>query len=492
MDTFSPVRYIRVATPWMIYIGGFGGYYCADFGYGGNYFSVTNVGPNNEVFNNDTFQQGILGGGQVGMHYHFQHPYYVGLVLSSAANANKARLTKLVNSQTSPGLRVFEINHKFRLQNSWDIAALIGADVTARTHIYAKVGGSAARFTHTVSITRAERFPFPIPFSQQTQRKTLWGWVLGLGLTHDLSKWFSVFEEYDHYDYGTRNLNSLNNIAPLIPILTNGENDRLTQHVSITANAIHVGLNFKLMDTFSHLRYIRVAAPWMIYIGGFGGYYRADFGYGGNYFSINSLTQPNNQLFNDGIHQQGLSGGEQVGVRYHFQHPYYVGLVLSSIANANRARLTEHIEDVVSPDLLAFDINHEFRLQSSWDIAALIGTDITAQTHIYAKVGGSLTRFTDTISLTQSNAFPVPIPFSQPTQGNTIWGWVLGLGLVHDLSQWFSVFAEYDHYDFGNRNLKSLDNVRPNRNFSRAGRLTQHVSITANTVRVGLNLKFEF
>ena len=320
--------------------------------------------------------------------------------------------------------------------------------------------------------------------------------MLGLGLAHDLSKRFNVFAEYDHDDYGTRNLNSLDNIAPP-QSLGAGNTDRLTQHVRITANAIRVGLNLKFMDTFAPVRYASVLNPWMVYIGSFGGYYWADVGYGGNYFST-IIAAPDdaggNQVFNNDTFQQGVSGGGQVGVQYHFQSPYYVGLVFSAAVNANKARLTESALDFVTPTAFGFSINHEFRLQNTLDIAALIGADITAQTHVYVKVGGASTHFTDTLSITQSSTFPFPIPFLQKTERKTLWGWVLGLGLAHDLSKWFNVFAEYDHDNYGTRNLNSLDNIAPPQALGAGNtdRLTQHVAITANTVRLGVNVTFEF
>lgn len=195
------------------------------------------------AFHNDAFQQGVSGGAQLGIQYHFQTPYYLGVVVSVMSNANKARLVELLENSIVPaGGIATDINQEFRAQSNLDIAALIGADITDHTHLYAKVGASCARFANHLFITQAAQAPFPIPSFQQIEKKNLWGWAVGLGLTRDLNKWMSMFLEYDHYDYGALNLRSLNNFTPLIPA---AQTDRLTQNVVFTANAIRIGLNVK-------------------------------------------------------------------------------------------------------------------------------------------------------------------------------------------------------------------------------------------------------
>jgi len=89
--------------------------------------------------------------------------------------------------------------------------------------------------------------------------------------------------------------------------------------------------------------------------------------------------------------------------------------------------------------------------------------------------------------------FPFPTPQSQRTQKENLWGWVAGVGLAHELSQYLSAFLEYTHYDYGKPSSSFGDLDVHIFDFSpRSTQYTQHVRITANAIRVGLNVKFEF
>jgi len=463
----------KTSDPWLFYIGGFAAYYSADFQYGGNYFSND---ANNQVYNNTSFQQGASGGGQIGMQYHFQSPYFLGLNFSADSNANKARLTVIAASAFPVGLSP-NLNHQFRIGVNVDMTGVIGTDITAKMHLYAKIGASYAELTHTLTGTPIGAFPSSTIIFARLQRKSLWGWVVGAGLTQDLSRWLNVFAEYDRYDYSNNELNSYDSLFP-------GNVDRLTQHMRATSSAVRVGLNVKFMDSFSPIGRITITNPWLIYLGGFAAYYSADFQYGGNYFST-FFGNDNSQIYNNTVFQQGVAGGGQLGFHYHFQSPYSFGFNFSVASNANKARLK--VSAVAAPpgDLIP-NINHQFRIATNMDMTGVIGADITAQTHLYAKIGASYAKLTHSIVGTLTTLPSPGIVFAQ-VQRQSLWGWVVGIGLTQDLSRYLNAFVEYERYDYGNNELNSLDSLLPGTGIDR---LTQHARITSSALRLGLNLKF--
>lgn len=484
MDTYFTVPSLMVINPWMVYIGLFGGYSTADFAYGANYFAtIAALLGGNQVFKSHVFQQGFSTGGQIGVNYHFCRPYFLGLVLSAQYNANQARLVEHVEDGVVTDLQTFDINHAFRLKKNLDIAALIGADITARTHIYAKVGSSYAQFTHKLFTTRARNFPFPIPVLQQTAHKDLWGLVLGLGITQDINRWVSLFAEYDHYNYENRNLNALDNIRP--NILSTTHRDHLTQHVELTAHSIYAGLNFRFMDNFRPAAYELTAIdPWIIYMGLFGGYYSADFSYGANYV----VDSPQyNQSYNNDTFQSAYSWGGQAGVQYYCRSLFYGGIEFIAMSNLNKAKLTEHVDDT---NVFSIDMNHQFRINHNLDFTGVFGVDITLSMRFYVKAGGSYAQYTHKFFTTFSRR-PLPTTIFEQDQHESIWGFVFGLGLTRDFGKWISAFAEYDHYDYGNRKLNNYDQITGPLNLQN-DRITQHATMTANTIRVGLNVKFAF
>jgi len=474
-------------NPWMFYLGAFGGYYSADFNHGANYFSQTVGGGNNQAYQNDVFQHGFSGGGQFGINYHFMSPYFVGLVFNATINSNKARISNSVENAVGVNGRSTIFINAYRIKSNYDIAALFGIDVTPQTHVYAKLGATCGDLSNELTTTVGFIFPFPTPFLQQTQTKNIWGWVLGLGLIHDLNKWLSAFVEYDYYDYGGYDLNAIDNIPGAIP--AGALRDRYSHNVRINASAFRLGLNLNFEKRYFGSRFINTANNfWMFYVGAFLGSYRADYSYGANYFS--NAASGTNQVINFDTNQQGISGGGQVGVLYHFHNTYFLGFVFSGMMNANKARLSPAIDDAVGASGDTFDINNEFRINANYDMALTLGADITPRTHVYAKLGGAFASFTQHLFVTQSQSIPFPIPDFVQTSSRTIWAWLLGAGLTYDISKWVSTFIEYDYYDYGRYNLSILDRIAPRITVAQADRLTQNVDINASMFRIGLNINF--
>ena len=446
----------KTAHPWSFYVGGFAAYYSANFQYGGNYFAND---ANNQVYNNAVFQQGVAGGGQLGVQYHLHSPYFLGLNLSAAINSSKARLA-LFAVPVLPGGFVPNLNHQFRIGSNVDMTGVLGADITPRTHLYAKIGASYAELTHAITGTPIVTSPSPSAVFARTQRKSLWGWIVGVGLTQDLSRWLNTFIEYDRYDYNSYGLNSFGSLFP-------GGVDHLTQHVKITAAAVRLGLNVKFMGNFTPAARMMITNPWLFYVGGFAAYYSADFQYGSNCFS----NFPSNQVNNNTIFQRGVAGGGQLGIQYHLHSPYFFGFSLGAASNASKARLTTL--DVFITGANPADTNHQFHIRSNVDMTGVLGADITSQTHLYAKIGASYAHLTHTITGTLIN-LPSPSAVFVQMQHKSLWGWLVGAGLTQDLNRWLSAFVEYDRYDYGNYELNSLEPLFPGGN----DRLTQHMRIT--------------
>jgi len=471
-------------NPWMFYLGAFGGYYSADFTYGATYFSSFQT--NNQEMFSDSFQHGFSGGGQAGVQYHFTSPYFVGLVFSGVMNSNKARLTELIQSEISLLFRGIQINHQFRVNSNYDLAAVFGIDITQRTQAYVKLGVTDGQLKDLVFATLTRTAPFPIRTLEQNQHKNIWGWVLGLGLSRDLNKWLSAFVEYDYYDYGRYNLDTLIRIPTIQSFF--GTRDILNQNVAIHSSAFRLGLNVNFGNRFFDNRYMMNADNnfWM-YLGVFAGSYYGDFGYGANYFS--NRSGGNNQIINRDAIQQGVSGGVQLGVQYHFKTPYFVGFAFSSMMNANKARSSDGIDNAIQ-GVDSFDVNQEFRINANYDLALTPGADITPRTHVYAKLGGAFARFKDHFFATRAQEFPFPSPTFDNSESKTIWGWLLGAGLTYDISKCVSTFVEYDYYDYGSYNLQSFNNISFFAFAGQADRITQHVDINASMFRVGLNVNF--
>lgn len=459
----------KTAHPWSFYVGGFAAYYSANFQYGGNYFAND---ANNQVYNNAVFQQGVAGGGQLGVQYHLHSPYFLGLNLSAAINSSKARLA-LFAVPVLPGGFVPNLNHQFRIGSNVDMTGVLGADITPRTHLYAKIGASYAELTHAITGTPIVTSPSPSAVFARTQRKSLWGWVVGVGLIQDLNRWLNAFVEYDRYDYGNSELKSLDSLFP-------GNVDRLTQHVRIVSSAVRLGLNVKFMSSFTPATRMMITNPWLFYVGGFAAYYSADYQYGGNYSS--NVAGGSNQTYNNIVFQRGVAGGGQLGIQYHLHSPYFLGFNVSAASNASKARLSV-IAIPAPPGGLIPNLNHQFRIGSNVDMTGVLGADITSRTHLYAKIGASYAGLTHSLTGTTN---PSTSAVFARTQRKSLWGWIVGVGLTQDLSRWLNTFIEYDRYDYNSYGLNSFGSLFP----GGVDHLTQHVKITAAAVRLGLNVKF--
>jgi len=466
--------------PWLVYAGVFGGYYNADFQYGGASFANSLTGQSSQVLGDIATQPGALGGLQFGFQYHFQSPYSLGINLSAAVNAGKGLLT---GQDVDEGNFPVDFNYQFRVNGNVDLTGVFGVDITPQTHLYVKAGASYGTLIQSFFTTYAQNFLNPIPVFQNIQHKTLWGWVVGLGLVHDISRWFSAFVEYDRYDYGNNNLTSLQNVA-IIP--SNSPVDNLEQHTRVTANALRLGFNVKFIGSYHPALHTIINNPWLLYLGGFAGYSTANYLYGATYFSNSLFLTPSASLLNRTAVTQGASGGGQLGFQYHFQNPYFLGMDVSMGIDADKARATDILFG--APDGLFPTLGFQARTAYNLGLAGVFGLDITPRTHLYAKLGAAYTRFIETLSGNNTEN-ESPNQLFDLHRHHYFWGWLFGVGLSRDLNRWLSIFAEYNQFDYGNNDIAALDTLFGGGN-NGIDHLTQHPRLTSSTVRLGLNLKF--
>ena len=472
-------------SPWMFYFGIYTGSLTADFTYSGTYFANR---PSNQEVGNDTFQQGYLIGDQAGIQYHFNSPYFIGLNVSIMANTdkrNEARLSSYLDDTSVVGAQSFSLDNRFRINSNVDIAALGGIDITPHTRIYMKVGASRAEFAQHLRYTRRRGASIPQVFSQLTDNQSVWGVTAGVGLSYNFYRWLSIFTEYDQYYYGHRNLKTQDGINPLLGI---GQGAHLTHNVTLSSSTVKLGLNFEFNNDFYHAQQVLWPdAWWSFYFGVAGGYYSSDFHYQADY----SSNRPGNNGIRNDVFQNGVLGGAQIGAFVHFRSPYYVGLEFSYLGNAEKARLSKAIDDTISAGT-SFSVNNQFQINYNMDMAALFGFDLTSRTHAYLKAGASYAELAHRVTITRVRGAASPVASVQQSTEKTLWGYVVGLGLRHDIGKWFSVFAEYDYYNYPSQGLNTLDNIAPARLAGLTDRLTQRTDTTiAKAIKVGLNFKLD-
>ena len=229
--TFAGGPEYKTTRHWMIYVGGFGGYGNVTFQWKGTYVNNTNrFSP--FPFEDDLTQDDGIVGGQVGIQYHFYSPVFIGVDFSGVANYGKATSATTVDDFLSVSGQTFEISQQFEMDYNLDTTIILGGDVTPSTHAYLKAGVSNAKFKRNLSTP-------PGSFTDNENR-TITGWVIGFGVSHDLGKWVSIFGEINYRDYGNRDLRTLYNIAPLIGAT---QTDSLFQNTDIFAYSFRLGLN---------------------------------------------------------------------------------------------------------------------------------------------------------------------------------------------------------------------------------------------------------
>ena len=173
-------------------------------------------------------------------------------------------------------------------------------------------------------------------------------------------------------------------------------------------------------------------------------------------------TAGRNFGLSDGSNEpNGFMGGGQIGCDYQFAGGFVVGIAGDyDWANASASHtsvLFPLYTDNSKVDSLASVTG---RVGYAWD--RFLG---------YVKGGGAWER----------DVFSYTGPTTASTS-ETRSGWTVGIGGEYAFTNFLSGFAEYDFYDFGDRNVVLVDN--------RAGPFTYGIKETKSVVKVGLNFRW--
>ena len=170
-----------------------------------------------------------------------------------------------------------------------------------------------------------------------------------------------------------------------------------------------------------------------------------------------------------------------------------MGIEVSASFNANKAHLATPLEDsVVGGPFPSVSMSHFFQVNHNIDITALGAADITPATHFYLKVGGSYAQFTHQLLASPGVGFNRPIVTLNQTSRRDVWGIVGGVGLRYDVAKWANVFIEFDQYHYSLTRLNTINGLVPGLAAGQVDSLTQHVSISPFSVRVGINVMWLF
>ncbi len=228
------------STPnfWSMNVGFFGAYYNGDYQYNATWLD----NATEQHFSNNAQQQGFSPGSQINIFYHDSR-YFFGLGFSAQGNTDHAQIGNIVRSLTAT-VPVIDAQIALRVAYNLDLTGSLGLDLTPLTHVYGKAGLSYALLREHISFLAAiQRDNHLGEFYQDISRRSLWGYVAGLGIEQDISEHASLFAEYDYYQYGGTSLNMLSDILLHIEGTAAGTVDVYTQNVSTNAYVIRVGLN---------------------------------------------------------------------------------------------------------------------------------------------------------------------------------------------------------------------------------------------------------
>ncbi len=167
-------------------------------------------------------------------------------------------------------------------------------------------------------------------------------------------------------------------------------------------------------------------------------------------------TEPNAR---NTIHSSGVVYGGQIGCDYQFAGPLVIGIQGSFSGT--------------SIDGGAADNTGTLGITNRWigDVTGRLGYSIWPQTLLYAKGGSAWTR-------TKVSLFPDSGDF----RNTTLSGWIAGGGFEWAFAPNWSVFAEYDHYDFGNKTARV--------NTGEPDIIAVSIKPRIDVVKVGVNYRF--
>lgn len=460
------------------------------FSYDAHYFAHAQANPlgNQTLINNLAFQGGASFGGQLGALYHLSgNPYFWGLSASVMADTNNGQFSNFIFSSLSPDNNDLNFTHKITKNYNIDLAAIVGFDITPATQAYAKLGGTFAQVADTLVPIQGTG---TMTISQQfvnTNEISLWGMLAGFGITHHLTKSLALFVEYDNYAYFTSSLATFTDFTN--PIIA-GQDNLINQRVNMSTSAFRAGLNLFNPDSLAIARYLSYPEPWSLYLGIVGGAYTGNFYYDANYFD-NRQGGSRLILQRDITQQAGTLGG-RVGLQYHFNSPYFVGLEISGMGiGSKHANYNQIIEQNISPANVSTNLLFSAWLRYNVDVVPVVGFDITTQSHILGRLGYSHAGLSSQLTILSANTSVLvasaPVNFFSQNQKNKVSGLVVGMSFAQDLNRWLSAFVEYDNYYYGRIGLNSYANFIPVVTANSTSSVTQGEKVQAHTILFGLN-----
>jgi outer membrane immunogenic protein len=162
-----------------------------------------------------------------------------------------------------------------------------------------------------------------------------------------------------------------------------------------------------------------------------------------SYTNINPARLPNFDLGSE--RNTGVIGGGQIGCDYQAGN-FVFGA--QGMVDATDFRGTNHV--VPGPVDRQFPNIFDLSARTSWiaTATARIGYTVTPQMLIYVKGGGAWSRSSLDYTITGMGV-------ATYTASETRSGWIVGGGIEYMLAPNWSVFAEYNHLDFGTGTLST-------------------------------------
>jgi opacity protein-like surface antigen len=266
--------------------------------------------------------------------------------------------------------------------------------------------------------------------------ENLRGWTVGGGVEYAFNPGLSAKIEYDYADFGSKSLSMTDSVGNISNVTT-----------AQNAHMVKLGLNHRLngLPLGNGAPVAGVTLPQWSWTGFYVGAH-AGGGFGAHAWTTSATTAlqgiSTNGSFQGLGSTQGLLGGGQIGFNYQFGR-WVTGLEIAASA-ADIEGYSKCLTNVTKG--VSFTCYND--VSSIGTMAGRLG-ETWGNLLIYNKAG--VAWVTDH-SIAQSSSFPNIF-----NESSTRWGWMVGSGLEYAFSPSLSAFVEYDHLDFGTKNITYVD-----------------------------------
>lgn len=228
----------------------------------------------------------------------------------------------------------------------------------------------------------------------------------------------------------------------------------------------------------------------IVYAGGFGGVTMPTYQMDGLFVDFNGAVEGQNiHLTTSPV---SAEGGADVGFAVHFLRRGILGLEYNfTDFGTPNSQTTIHIDGQVT-DGNYFDIIQRLQLNYANDALFTLGIAMgdNNNVHLLVKAGVSFMNLLSQLTSTVIRGIPNTLRFGEVE--TTFTGPVVGLNLTYDLSRHINLFAEYLYRTYAHEAItQELFNIDPLN--SNPNQLTNRtVTVSANSIHVGLNLYTSF